>query len=69
MDDFDRAQRLEEQDRERALRSHFRKPTGAGGDDGIGCGDPIDVARKLAVPGATRCVECQRLLEHEPKRR
>ncbi len=23
------------------------------------CGDPIDVARRMALPSATRCIECQ----------
>lgn len=31
------------------------------------CGDPIDVARRMALPSATRCVECQDA--HERQRR
>lgn len=23
------------------------------------CGDPIDVARRMALPSATRCLDCQ----------
>lgn len=31
------------------------------------CGDPIDVARQMALPSATRCIDCQEL--HERGRR
>lgn len=67
MDEFDQAQRLEEQDRERALRSLSRRPARTGTDDCIECGNPIDVARKVALPSATRCVDCQGLHELKTK--
>lgn len=31
------------------------------------CGDPIDVARRLALPSAKRCVDCQQA--HEKMRK
>lgn len=31
----------------------------------IDCGEPIPAARLKAVPGALRCVECQRLFEQQ----
>ena len=29
-----------------------------------GCGEPIGTRRLRAMPGATRCLECQRAAEH-----
>lgn len=31
------------------------------------CGDPIDVARRMAMPSATRCIDCQQLLERSKR--
>lgn len=69
MDDIDRAQLLEEAQREDALARQYRK---VHGDDGelddwehtsakwcIDCGHRIQDARRKAVPGVTRCTACQ----------
>jgi len=29
------------------------------------CGDPIDVARRMALPSAKRCVDCQQAWERK----
>lgn len=63
-DIFDRAQELELRQREEALAA-FASTISHGNsyshcDD---CGDPIPDARRKAVPGCTRCVDCQSLHE------
>jgi len=69
-DDIDRAQHYDELYRTQALNSHYdrrRKSTGlhrnpAGGTGSAectDCGEPINQARIMAMPQATRCVECQ----------
>tara|TARA_B100001179_G_C18491018_1_gene359921 strand:- start:78 stop:299 length:222 start_codon:yes stop_codon:yes gene_type:complete len=56
-----------EQDRDRAV-NRIRKDLEVEGDaECRDCGDPIDVARRMALPSATRCLECQEA--HERGRR
>ena len=31
------------------------------------CGDPIPEARRKAVPGCTRCIQCQQEFERRPR--
>jgi phage/conjugal plasmid C-4 type zinc finger TraR family protein len=72
-DEIDRAQALEEAQREDALAAHWRR---VHGDDGelddwehasahwcIDCGVRIPDPRRRAVPGVTRCIDCQELAE------
>ena len=34
-------------------------PSGVGSGECVGCEEPISAARKKAVPGCERCVDCQ----------
>ncbi len=43
-----------------------RMPAGAGESHCIECGDPIPEARRQAVPGVRRCVDCQSALDEKP---
>lgn len=60
VDIIDRAQELEEAEREAAIRRHrsLSASTAASGDC-IDCGDPIPLARRKAAPAACRCIWCQ----------
>jgi len=62
VDEFDRAQLAEEQDRERALaalRADHRP--GASREVCADCERAIPRERRKAVPGCTRCVDCQQI--------
>lgn len=70
MDDIDRAQAHEQALRDDALAAHHRRVHGESDEPPapsahwcIDCDAPIPEARRLAVPGCTRCVECQALAE------
>lgn len=70
MDQFDRAQELELRQREDAIAMQRKRfaPLATAPDvdtalDCLSCGDEIPAARRLAVPGAMLCIECQ--MEHE----
>lgn len=61
-DIFDRAQELEEFDRERAIERALGKAHTRGPDDilsCVDCDDPIDPERRQVKPGCLRCVECE----------
>lgn len=68
-DEFDRAQEREQTLRDDALREQARRAGLAGktiADSArycIDCDAPIPEARRLAVPGVQRCVDCQELEE------
>ncbi|SOD42315.1 TraR/DksA C4-type zinc finger protein [Nitrosovibrio sp. Nv4] len=72
MDQFDRAQALEQAERESILRSQRsrtaeqNKPPLSHCED---CGDEIPKERRLATRGITRCIGCQNVFEFEIKRR
>lgn len=60
-DVYDRAQALEQLQRDAALAAQAAASRALGPsleycDD---CGDEIPQARRLAVPGCTRCIACQ----------
>jgi DnaK suppressor protein len=58
--EFDRAQELEEFDRDLALRAHMaRQAQEAGNGICIDCREPIEAKRLEAVPTALRCMDCQ----------
>lgn len=70
MDDIDRAQAREAENLHDALAAQFRRahpdeadPEAESRKVCIDCGEPIPEARRLAVPGCTRCVECQQFTE------
>jgi len=65
MDQFDRATQLEEQQREIALAQVLARTQGAGESalHCIDCGVDIPEARRQAVPGCQRCVDCQSVFE------
>ena len=69
-DFFDRAQALELQLREDALRDQARRAglagkTGADSATECDCGALIPEARRWAVPGCQRCVKCQSIYEQQ----
>jgi len=65
MDEIDRAQEVSEIYQAEVLRAHFARrnppmpPLTKGEENCIDCGEEIDPARREAIPGAIRCVECQ----------
>ena len=65
-DDVDRAQRINEQLQADALGAHRRKQLTVEDSytDCIDCEEPIPEARRAAVPGCKRCIECQTLHEN-----
>lgn len=65
MDDFDRAQELEELERDRCLAEQRRKTAvvGQAVRDCEDCGGEIPEARLRAVPWVHTCVECARVRE------
>ncbi|WP_140919138.1 TraR/DksA family transcriptional regulator [Limnobaculum xujianqingii] len=64
MDDIDRAAELELQQQERALEARKQSiPAGTGYSHCFGCDNPIPEARRKAIPGVTRCVDCQQIHE------
>jgi len=65
MDLFDRATQFEEQQRELALAQVLRRVRAAGESltHCIDCGVDIAEARRQAVPGCQRCVDCQAIFE------
>ncbi len=69
MDDADRAQRLEEQQRESALAARGAPAetprTHHGARVCLGCDERIEAPRLAANPQAVRCTECQRRHEKE----
>jgi len=67
MDQFDRATQLEEQAREIALAQVLARTQGAGASalTCIDCGVDIPEARRRAVPGCQRCVDCQEEVERK----
>ncbi len=67
-DDIDRAQDANEQFQADAMAAHQRQVNQTrqdeAADDCADCGEPIPEARKAAMPGCRRCVECQTMHEH-----
>jgi len=68
MDQFDRASQLEEQAREIALAQVLARTTPdiESAHFCIDCGVDIPEARRQAVPGCQRCIDCQ--THHEQMR-
>lgn len=57
------AESFELQQRDRAVRQIRSSMVLKGDEYCQDCGDPIDVCRRMALPSATRCIECQTLHE------
>lgn len=64
-DDLDRAQEITETLLADALAAQQRKmPKGKSLAECEDCGEPIPEARRRAMPGCRRCIECQTTLEN-----
>ena len=64
MDDLDHAQGLSERERDAGIAGVRAKVAGDGSDV-CSCGEPIDPARRAAMPSARLCIDCQHRLERE----
>ncbi|HBG06311.1 MAG: hypothetical protein A2075_12135 [Geobacteraceae bacterium GWC2_58_44] len=65
MDEIDQAQEINERHLEIALEEHRkRQPAGESNIRCEDCREPIPEARREAVAGCRRCIDCQTLLEH-----
>ncbi|MAD90268.1 MAG: conjugal transfer protein TraR [Pseudoalteromonas sp.] len=69
MDAVDHAQRLAEQDLQRALDTNKAKFVGQDVDfmHCLECGVEIPKARREAIHSCKYCVDCQELIEHKAK--
>jgi len=64
MDDVDRAQVVSDLFLDQTLeKAKGPQTNGSGADFCIDCGEPIPKARRLAVPGCIRCIDCQEEFE------
>ena len=64
MDQFDRASELEQVARDKAIEYHKAKmQCGESAKDCCDCGELIPEARRQAVIGVQRCVDCQIIIE------
>lgn len=63
-DEIDRAQAYDQFYRDLALASHRYEPASAGVDTCEDCGEEIPEARRRAMPGCRRCIDCQTTLEN-----
>jgi phage/conjugal plasmid C-4 type zinc finger TraR family protein len=64
MDEADLAQQTTEKHLASAIKAHTnRNNSGVTLLECEDCGEPIPEARRQAVPGCTRCVECQTAYE------
>lgn len=63
MDEADRAQLSSDMHLAAALSRHRPRPDTPTALECEGCGEAIPEARRLAVPGCERCVDCQERLE------
>lgn len=67
MDLADRAEILEHEERGRGVAAVRQKLAAAGADDCCDCGDPIEAARRAALPSAQRCLTCQQAHERRAR--
>lgn len=69
-DIYDRAQALEQFQREQAIASQqaASRSSGQTYSHCSDCGDDIPLLRQQAVPGCTRCIDCQQLRERYASR-
>jgi len=65
VDEIDRAQSINEQAQADALAAHRRRQSaGPSAKECEDCAEEIPEKRRAAIPGCTRCVSCQELLEN-----
>lgn len=71
--DFDNAARRAEQERAAGIMRAREAAAIAGQASGVGvcvdCGEPIEPARRAAMPGARRCIGCETFIERQTRRR
>jgi phage/conjugal plasmid C-4 type zinc finger TraR family protein len=71
--DFDIAERRAEQERAagimRARQAAARGIVASGVGVCIDCGEPIEPARRAALPSAQRCIGCETFIERQTRRR
>ena len=60
---IERAQEFELRQRDAAVARIQISLVGLGEEFCLGCGDRIEEARRIALPSAKRCVDCQTKLE------
>jgi phage/conjugal plasmid C-4 type zinc finger TraR family protein len=60
---LEQASELEQARRDEAVRQARERVQGSGQPDCEDCGEPIPRIRREAVPGAIRCIGCQKLFE------
>ena len=56
---IERAEEFERRQREAAIQPIKNSLAGMGEEFCIACGDRIEEARRIALPSAKRCVDCQ----------
>lgn len=56
---IERAEEFERRQREAAIQRIKNSLAGMGEEFCIGCGDRIEEARRIVLPSAKRCVDCQ----------
>ncbi|EIJ69485.1 TraR/DksA family transcriptional regulator [Pasteurella bettyae] len=66
-DIFDRAQAIEEKQRELSLQNRFKAVHRISLQECQDCGEPIPEQRRKMVQGCTRCVDCQQVYEQRLK--
>jgi len=62
---LERAEAFERLSRDAAVARIRGNLTGPGEEFCRACGERIEAARRIALPSATRCVDCQKYLEGE----
>lgn len=60
---IERATEFEQRQRDAAVARIQNSLAGLGEEFCLGCGDRIEEARRMAMPNAKRCVDCQDKLE------
>ncbi|TXH36310.1 MAG: TraR/DksA family transcriptional regulator [Rhodospirillaceae bacterium] len=65
MDDIDEAQELQRRETESIIRDATAPLKKTGCKDCDDCGSEIEVERRMAMPSARRCIECQRRREQK----
>lgn len=60
---IERAEEFERLQRDAAVQRIRNNLVGLGEEFCLGCGDKIEEARRMVLPSATRCVDCQTKIE------
>lgn len=60
---IERAEEFERLQRDAAIQRIRNSLVGLGEEFCLGCGDRIEEARRMALPSAKRCVDCQERAE------